>query len=47
MNLRLAAGARLDEADGDGRAALWLAARHSRLGVPWKTFFWAHWITLW
>lgn len=31
--LLLAAGARLDEADGDGRTALWLAARHSRLGV--------------
>lgn len=31
--LLLVAGARLDEADGDGRTALWLAARHSRLGV--------------
>lgn len=31
--LLLSAGARLDEADGDGRTALWLAARHSRLGV--------------
>lgn len=31
--LLLAAGARLDEADEDGRTALWLAARHSRLGV--------------
>ena len=31
------------EADEDGRTALWLAARHSRLGVPWRRIF-LHWI---
>lgn len=35
LGVRLAVGARIDEADQDGRTALWLAARHSKLGVSW------------
>ena len=32
-DLRIVAGAELDAIDEDGRTALWLASRHSRLGA--------------
>ena len=37
-DLRIVAGAELDTIDEDGRTALWLASRHSRLGATRSEF---------
>ena len=37
-DLRIVAGAELDAIDEDGRTALWLASRHSRLGATRSEF---------
>ena len=39
-DLRIAAGAELDAIDEDGRTALWLASRHSRLGATCQRVEW-------